>query len=196
MWWSVLPRKSMLFKTCAGATVMIVVLVGCAAAQTPAISQTSLCDLQSSVPQGQHRSVVVRGIYLEGLVVAALVDPNCSSRSTAVEFRLSSHHLQKRLKDLVDKTSNLRHVYGDGDPVQVVFEGQFYGPRAPDPRLPEQVRKALQLSPVGWDSMNNSKTKIVVEEIKSVVELPADHPCASTKDNPWPCWHTKAPTQN
>lgn len=167
-----------------------------ASAQAPATRIQSLCELQLSVPQGEHLSVQVEGIYLAGLEGAALVDQNCSFRSTAVEFELSSHHLQKRLNDLVDRTNKRRHVYGDGDPVKVVFEGRFYGPRAPDPRLPEQTRKVLQLFPAGWDPMNNSKTKIVVVKIKSVTALPANHPCASTKDSKWPCWQTKDATQN
>ena len=187
MLWSILPRKAMLFESYARASVMIGMLAGYAAAQSPVIPKANLCDLQLSVAEGEHRAARVEGVYLAGLEGEYLVDPNCSGRSTAVEFQLSSHHLQKRLNYLVDKTNNRRHVRGDGDPVLVVFRGQFYGPRAPDQHLPEQIRKNYH---PGWDSMSNSSTKLVVYSIESVNPLPADHPCARREDNSWPCWQT------
>lgn len=177
----------MIFESYARATVMIGMLTGFAPAQSPVVSKANLCDLQLSVSEGEQRPVRVEGIYLAGMEGEYLVDPNCSRRSTAVEFQLSSRRLHKRLNHLVEKTNSRRHVLGDGDPVLVVFTGQFYGPQAPDPHLPEQIRKNYH---PGWDSMNNASTKLVVRSIERVKALPARHPCARREDNHWPCWQT------
>jgi hypothetical protein len=42
---------------------------------------------------------------------------------------------------LANRTNTEKHVSGDGDPALVVFEGEFYGPRVSDPKLPEAIRK-------------------------------------------------------
>jgi hypothetical protein len=187
MWCSTLQGKPMIFDSYARVTVMIGMLTGFAVAQSPVLSKTNLCDLQLSLSEGQQRPVRVEGIYLAGMEGEYLVDPNCSRRSTAVEFQLSSRHLQKRLNHLVDKTNSRKHVRGDGDPVLVVFTGQFYGPQVPDPHLPEQIRKNYH---PGWDPMDNATTKLVVRSIESVKALATGHPCARREDNLWPCWQT------
>jgi hypothetical protein len=86
-----------------------------------------------------------------------------------------------------NKTNTKKHVSGDGDAVLVVFEGEFYGPQVPDPKLPEALRKNYH---PGWDHNNVSMTKLVVHAIQSVEPLPADHPCAPPKTDPnlWPCF--------
>jgi hypothetical protein len=43
--------------------------------------------------------------------------------------------------EMSNGTNTRRHVSGDGDAVLVVFEGEFYGPRVPDPNLPDAIRK-------------------------------------------------------
>jgi len=159
-------------------------------AQSPTVSESSLCDLQSTVPAGEHRPVRVEGVYLAGSQGEYLVDPNCSYRGTWVEFALPSQQSMAHLNKLVDETKNRLHVSGDGDPVLVVFTGQFYGPRAPDPSLPEEIRRVYRLFAPGWDPANNAKTKIVVDSIESAKRLPRGHPCASTKEVHWPCWQT------
>jgi hypothetical protein len=77
----------------------------------------------------------------------------------------------------------------------VVFEGEFYGPQVPDPKLPEAIRKNYH---PGWDHMNASMTKMVVHTIQSVEPLPSDHPCASPKSDPnqWPCFQNSAPVSH
>jgi len=162
-------------------------------AQSPEVPQSSLCELQSSVPAGEHRAARVEGVYLAGSQGVYLVDPNCSYRGTWVEFELSSPHSMDRLKKLANETNN-QPTSSEGDPVLVVFAGQFYGPRAPDPSLPEEIRKVYRLFAPGWDPMNSAKTKIVVESIESAKRLPAGHPCASTKEAHWPCWQAAPPS--
>ena len=153
---------------------------------------SSLCELQTKVAQGEHRTVRVEGVYLTGGEGQYLVTSGCSGRSTSIEFDLKSHHLWKRLVQMSNRTNTQKHVFGAGDAVLVVFEGEFYGPQVPDPKLPEAIRKNYH---AGWDHNNASMTKLVVEAIRSVEPLPADHPCAPTKSDPhqWPCFQNPAP---
>jgi hypothetical protein len=145
-----------------------------------------LCELQVKVAQGEHRTVRVRGVYLAGLEGQYLVDAGCSGRSTDIEFALKSHRLWKRLVQISNESNDRRHASGDSDPVLVVFEGEFYGPPVPDPKLPEAIRKNYH---PGWDN-NSSMTKLVVHAIQSVEALPSNHPCAPRKSDPnqWPCF--------
>jgi hypothetical protein len=148
---------------------------------------SSLCDLQVRLAQGEHLTVRVEGVYLAGLEGQLFVAAGCSDRSTDIEFALKSHRLWTRLQQMSNKSNDQRHVSGDGDPVLVVFDGEFYGPPVPDPKLPEAIRKNYH---PGWDN-NNSMTKLVVQAIQSVGPLPTDHPCAPRKSDPnnkWPCF--------
>ena len=56
-------------------------------------------------------------------------------------------------------------------PVLVIFEGEFYGPQLPNPKLPEAIRKIYHPA---WDN-HNSMTKLIVFAIQSVKPL-SDHP--------------------
>ena len=165
----------------------------------PALAQSSsdlqavaLCELQTKLAQGEQRNVRVEGVYLSGLEGQYLVTSGCSGRSTSIEFELKTHRLWKELVRLSNRTNTAKHVYGDGDPILVVFEGEFYGPRVPDPKLPEAFRKNYH---PGWDPMNVSMTKMVVHSIWRVQPLPPDHPCAPPKSNPrqCPCFQNPAP---
>ncbi len=163
--------------------ICLVATQGFAQARMPALS---LCDLQLQVVQGEHRPVQVEGVFLAGLEGQDLVNAGCSGRSTYVEFELKTKQHEKRLWRLVDKTNRKKHWRGDGDPVLVVFEGEFYGPPVPDPKLPERIRKIYHPSWGNADEM----TKLVVYSILSVKALPANHPCAPPKSDPreWPCY--------
>jgi hypothetical protein len=55
--------------------------------------------------------------------------------------------------------------------VVVIFEGEFYGPPVPDPKLPPAILKNYH---PGWDY--NSKTKLVVHAIQSVKPAPPSSP--------------------
>jgi len=165
----------------------------------PALAQPSsdlqavaLCELQTKLAQGEQRNVQVQGVYLSGLEGQYLVTSGCSGRSTSIEFMLKTHRLWKELMRLTNRTNTEKHVSGDGDPILVVFEGEFYGPRVPDPKLPEAIRKNYH---PGWDHMSVSMTKMVVRAIRRVEPLPADHPCAPPKSDPrqWPCFQNPAP---
>ena len=137
---------------------------------------SSLCDLQTQIAQGEHRVVRVGGVYLNGLDVRYLVAPGCSDHSTRVEFALTTRENWTRLARMSDNFKG----------TLVIFEGEFYGPPVPDPKLPEGIRKVYH---PGWD--NNAMTKLVVYSIRSVKALPADHPCAPPKSDPskkWPCF--------
>ncbi len=154
--------------------------VGLTASHAAAISDqplSSLCELQTKVAQGEHQSVRVEGVFLPGLGgQGALVAAGCDGRSTRIEFELQSRDGWQRLTRMSDKQ----------DEVLVVFSGEFYGAPAPDPKLPEAIRKNYH---PGWDY--NSMTKLVVHTILSVNALPASHPCASPKSDPtkkWPCF--------
>ena len=171
----------------------IALAAGNLAAQSSSDLQLApLCELQTKLAQGDHQAVRVEGVYLSGLEGQYLVTSGCSGRSTSIEFQLKSHRLWKRLVRMSNRTNMEKHVSGDGDPVLVVFEGEFYGPRVPDPKLPEAIRKNYH---PGWDDMNASMTKLVVNAIREVGALPTTHPCAPPKSDPreWPCFQNPAP---
>jgi hypothetical protein len=135
-----------------------------------------LCDLQVRTAEGEHRSVEVEGVYLNGIDVQYLVVPGCSGRSTRIEFALKTRRNWNKLARMSDNFIQ----------TLVTLQGNFYGPPAPDPKLPEAIRKAYH---PGWD--NNAMTKLVVHSILSVSPLPAEHPCAPQKSDPnnkWPCF--------
>jgi len=158
------------------------------AGQSPsAVRLESLCELQTKTAQGEHRNVRVEGVYLAGLEGQYLVNAGCSGRSTSIEFELKTTRFWKRLVQMSNKTNKRRHVSGDGDPILVIFDGEFYGPPLPDPKLPEAICKNYH---PGWDHNNASMTKLVVHAIQSVQALPTDHPCASQKSDTdqWPCF--------
>jgi hypothetical protein len=159
-------------------------------AQSPSRLQLSLlCELQTNLSQGEHRTVRVEGVYLAGLESQYLVTAGCSGRSTDIEFELKSHRLWKRLVKLSNETNTRKRVSGDGDPVRVIFEGEFFGPMLPDSRMPETVRKNYH---PGWDSQNASMTKLVVHAILTVEPLPLGHPCAP-QGSESPCFQNPAP---
>ena len=171
-------------------------VVGQLVAQSPLTLQLApLCELQTTVAQGEHRIVRVEGVYLTGLEAQYLVTSGCSGRSTSIEFELESNRLWKQLVRMSNRTNTKKHVSGDGDAVLVVFEGEFYGPQVPDPKLPEALRKNYH---PGWDHNNASMTKLVVHAIQSVEPLPADHPCAPPASDPkqWPCFQNPAPASS
>jgi hypothetical protein len=151
------------------------------------LEDSSLCDLQVQVAQGEHRTVRVEGVFLAGLEGNAFVNTGCSGRSTYVEFELKSQQHKKRFWRLVDKTNRRKHLIGDGDAVLVIFEGEFYGPPVPDPKMPANVRKFYHPS---WGMYGEGMTKLVVYSIQSVKALPVNHPCAPPKSDPqqWPCF--------
>jgi len=172
---------------------VISLMAGSALAQSSTDSQVvALCELQTKLAQGEHRNVEVEGVYLSGLEGQYLVTSDCSGRSTSIEFELKTHRLWKELVRLSNRTNTEKHVSGDGDPVLVVFEGEFYGPRVPDPKLPEAIRKNYH---PGSDHMNAAMTKMIVHAIQRVQPLPADHPCAPPKSDlrQWPCFQNSAP---
>src|SRR5690242_15952021 len=119
----------------------VVGLVGLAAQSPPPIQAARLCELQTKIAEGEHRTVRVQGVYLSGLEGQYLVTSDCSSRSTSIEFELRTHRLWKQLVQISNRTNTKKKVSGDGDPVLVVFEGEFYGAQVPDPKLPEAIRR-------------------------------------------------------
>jgi len=56
--------------------------------------------------------------------------------------------------------------------VNVVFEGEFYGPPEPDPKLPESIRKVYH---PGGGHLGSFKTKLVVSVIVEATTQISDH---------------------
>ncbi len=145
-------------------------LLGASLMAGQAIAQSNLpvsplCDLQTKTAPGEHRMVRVEGVYSSGKESQDLVSLGCSDQSTAIEFALKSHRLWSRLVKLSNPDNR----------VVVFFEGEFYGPPVPDPKLPPAILK--QYHP-GWDY--NSKTKLVVHAIQSVKPAPPDSSVSGT----------------
>jgi hypothetical protein len=136
----------------------------CIGAQMP--SKASLCDLQRTAKQGEHRPVQVGGIYSNGFEMGVLTDAACPSEHTWVELDLQSPTNKETLRSMLDTAAQ----------ADVVFEGEFYGPGTPDPNLPESIRKSYQ---PGWGHLGAFKTKLVVHAIQSVKPVPADHPASA-----------------
>ena len=67
----------------------------------------SLCDLQMRVAQGDHWSVQVEGVYLNGSDARYLVAPVCAGLGTRIEFELKTHRKWNRL---VRKSRNFRQT--------------------------------------------------------------------------------------
>ena len=155
-----------------GLLVTGLIAASASAQSSPPLS--SLCDLQTKVVQGVHEKVRLEGVFLPGLEgQGGLVNAGCSGRSTRIEFALKTRDNWEKLEQMSDKL----------DEVLVVLEGEFYGPPAPDPNLPEAIRKNYH---PGWDY--NSMTKLVVEAIQNVEPVPANNPCASSPAQKWPCF--------
>ena len=162
-----------------------------AVAQSPSNPHIPLCELQANLTEGAVKEVRVEGVYVSGLEGQYLVTSDCSGRSTYIEFQLKTHRRWKQLVNLSNRTNTKKHVSGDGDPILVVFEGKFYGPPVPGPKLPEAFRKNYH---PGWDPMGVSMTKMVVYAIEKVQPLPTGHPCAPSDSDPqkWPCFQGPA----
>ena len=135
----------------------------CVATPIP-LDKAPLCDLQRTAKQGEHRPVQVGGIYTAGFEGSVLTDAACPSQYTWVELYLKSTANKEKLRSMLDRA-------GKAD---VVFEGEFYGPGVPDPKLPEALRKA---SHPGWGHLGAFRTKLVVHAISEVkpVSSPTTH---------------------
>ncbi len=141
----------------------MVLLAGVCLGQTAATEakDNSLCLLQDSIRQGEHEAVRVSGIFSEGLELGILHDTACPNDTTWVELELRSKRNRQKLSKLLDRS---RQAY-------VVFEGEFYGPPLPDPKLPESIRNAYHPN---WGHLNCCRTKLVVYEIREVNVAPPD----------------------
>lgn len=125
----------------------------------PKQEMASLCDLQGKISEGNHVSVRVSGVYRNGPDRGTLEDTACPGQSTLVELALQSGRNKQKLSELFDRSPQAR--------AYVVFEGEFYGPPIPDPKLPEAIRKTYH---PGWDY--ESRTKLVVHVIRNVAPAP------------------------
>jgi len=127
----------------------------------PAPERVSLCDLQRTIKQGEQRSVQVGGIYIAGYEGNVLTDAACPSQGTWVEIDLESTTNKEKLRSMLDSEGK----------AAVVFDGEFYGPGMPDPKLPEAIRKSYQ---PGWGHLGTFRTKLVVHSVRSVNPVPAE----------------------
>jgi len=122
---------------------------------------TSLCVLQEKATEGTHATVRVSGIFSEGLDLGPLEDPACPAEATWVELALppGQNKNKEKLRRLLDVSYR----------AYVIFEGDFYGPPLPDPKLPEAIRRAYH---PGWGHMGQFRTKLVVHAICDVKVAP------------------------
>jgi hypothetical protein len=124
----------------------------------------SLCGLQDKTTEGSHTKIIVSGVYEGGLgnsgpAMGTLSDLACPEKSAWIEIALKEPHSRKMLNVILKKSGR----------AYVVFEGEFYGPPAPDTELPEALRKN---SHPGWGHLGAFKTKLVVHEIRDVAPPP------------------------
>jgi hypothetical protein len=93
--------------------------------------RVSLCILQK-VTEGKHVTARVAGMYSLGLDSGTLEDSTCPTQATWVDLALQSDRNKEKLRRLLDHSGR----------AYVVFQGEFYGPDLPDPKLPEAIRKS------------------------------------------------------
>jgi hypothetical protein len=98
-----------------------------------------------------------------------LLSEKCAKQRIVIQFALKSRKNWQKLRYVVSKSNEANHTSGEGDPVRVIFEGEFFGPPEPDSHLSEPIRKAYH---PGWDS--NAMTKLIVYSIQSVKPVSAD----------------------
>jgi hypothetical protein len=120
---------------------------------------TSLCLLQERATEGSREAVRVAGLFSAGLELGTLDDDACSKEATWVELALRSEQNKAKLRKLLDRSHR----------AYVVFEGEFYGPPPPDPKLPEVIRKNYH---PGWGHLGAFRTKLVVYAIREVRAAP------------------------
>lgn len=120
---------------------------------------TSLCTLQRQALEGEHRTVLVSGIYGPGLDYTVLEEPSCPDEGTWVELGLRSNQNKEKLRKTLDPS---RQAY-------VVVEGEFYGPPLPDPKLPEAIKKDYH---PGWGHLAAFRSKLLVYAIREVALAP------------------------
>lgn len=128
------------------------------------LAHISLCALQGKVAEGDHMSVTVSGVYEGGLgdsgpALGTLEDSACLKETAWIEIALESPKNREKLNKILDKSGR----------AYVVFEGEFYGPPVPDPKLPEAIRKDYH---PGWGHLAAFKTKLVVHAIRDVAVAP------------------------
>ena len=137
----------------AALAILFFAVSGCNESQSGGSS--TLCALQTKVSEGTHTRVRTSGVYFDRLERRTIEDPKCAERATWVEFDLSSQENEAALRQSVNSTGTAK----------VVFEGDFYGPPQPDPKLPESMRKAFRPR---WGHLGCCQTKLVVHSIKEV----------------------------
>jgi hypothetical protein len=122
-------------------------------------SRMALCALQEKITPGEHVGAEVAGVYYSGLDMGPLEDAACPMQATWVELALASNVNKEKLRKTLDHAGR----------AYVVFQGEFYGPGTPDPRLPEILKENYH---PGWGP-NGFKTKLVVHHIVSVGAAPS-----------------------
>jgi hypothetical protein len=147
-------------------TICLVVVTSCFAQSKQA--RILLCGSQAKMAEGSHMGVVLSGVYEGGLgdsgpALGTLSDPTCPKETVWIEIALQSPTNRKKLSTILDKSSR----------AHVVFEGEFYGPPVPDPKLPEAIRKDYH---PGWGHLGAFKTKLVVHAIGDVTVAPPAKP--------------------
>lgn len=120
----------------------------------------SLCALQDKATEGDHITAQVAGVYFSGPDMGPVEDATCPANATWVELALQTELNNKKLRRLLER-------YGRA---YVVFEGEFFGPPVPDPKLPDAIRKVYH---PGWGHLGAFRTKLVVHSIRSVSRAPA-----------------------
>jgi hypothetical protein len=131
-------------------------------------TRISLCGSSAKVAEGSHSGVRVSGVYEGGLgnsgnALGTLSDAACPSETAWIEIALEAPTNRRKLNTILDKSGR----------AYVVFEGEFYGPPVPDPKLPEALRKN---SHPGWGHNGAFKTKLVVHAILDVAVAPSTKP--------------------
>ena len=123
------------------------------------LKAASLCSLNQMVAAGTHRTVRVSGIFSLGMDLGTLQDATCPKEITWIELDLQSKRNKEKLRRLLDRSGR----------AYVVFDGEFYGPPMPDPKLPEAIKKSYQ---PGWGHLAAFRTKLVVYTIRRVSAVP------------------------
>ena len=119
----------------------------------------SLCRLQETIAQGSSRSARVAGVFITGPEGEALMDGACPADYTWVELSLESKEQKRQLEKAIERWGS----------ASVLFEGEFFGPPLPDPKLPEAIKRVYH---PGWRHLGAFKTRLIVHSVGDVRRPP------------------------
>lgn len=125
------------------------------------VTPETLCQLVAEARAGTRRQAVVSALFVRGRESTFLYDPSCQGAKplTWVDLQLDTKANKKALDRIVKRDGRAR----------VILTGEIWGPRPPDPELPEPFR-----FPLGWGHLGRYPTRFLTKAIAKPEAVEAD----------------------